>query len=108
MPEPQITEGGSTEGDNSVSSWAITQLWPPTEASKKMKILVPLDFNHYPGPPHQHCGGQVLDGPGPSQWAQAMWWKIGLWAIMLVPWTPWKPGIFGPRGPSIASMDHGP
>ncbi|MBW0519903.1 hypothetical protein O181_059618 [Austropuccinia psidii MF-1] len=60
----------------------------PLNVLKKMKILVLLGLNHYPEPPLQLWGGQALDCLGPSQWAQAIWWKNGLWAIGLVPWPP--------------------
>ncbi|MBW0505911.1 hypothetical protein O181_045626 [Austropuccinia psidii MF-1] len=92
MLEPQ-----STEGEDSVSSvslelmtkdyasrimhfkpekihqgsGAITQLWP-TQSSQNgapRPSWVPIIR---PKPPLQLRRGQVLDGPGPSQWAQAM------------------------------------
>ncbi|MBW0465427.1 hypothetical protein O181_005142 [Austropuccinia psidii MF-1] len=49
-----------------------------------------------------------FDGPGPSQWAQAMRAKLCFMAIFMVPWTPWVPSslvIFGIGG---SSNPHGP
>ncbi|MBW0496273.1 hypothetical protein O181_035988 [Austropuccinia psidii MF-1] len=42
-----------------------------------MKIQVLWGLNNYSGPPLQLWGGQFLDCPGSSNWAQAIWWKIG-------------------------------
>ncbi|MBW0512763.1 hypothetical protein O181_052478 [Austropuccinia psidii MF-1] len=56
---------------HSSRKWVIPQLWPPSKSSK-VKVLVLLGLKHYPGPPLQLWGGQVIDGPGPSQWAQDM------------------------------------
>ncbi|MBW0480213.1 hypothetical protein O181_019928 [Austropuccinia psidii MF-1] len=54
---------------------------------------------HHPRPSLQYWGRSGFYGPGPSQWAQAIWkmnWSI---AIFMVPWTPWKSGLRGSNNP---------
>ncbi|MBW0484169.1 hypothetical protein O181_023884 [Austropuccinia psidii MF-1] len=128
MSETKRTDVGGTEGEDSVGSVSselmnkyyarkITQgirimHFKPEISSRKWDhkpIMAPLKVhlgsNNNPGPTLPLWGGKFLDGPGPSQWAQAMWRDFGLWVILLVPWTP---SILGPRGTQIAPTVHRP
>ena len=54
-----------------------------------------LGWIHHPGPPLQLWGGHGLGGPGPPNGSRS-------WGQFMVPWYPWVPSKFGPRG-SISS-----
>ncbi|MBW0507963.1 hypothetical protein O181_047678 [Austropuccinia psidii MF-1] len=45
-------------------------------------------------PPLKDVEGHISYGPGPSQWAQAMWVSKWSMAIFMVPWTPWIPSMW--------------
>ncbi|MBW0505217.1 hypothetical protein O181_044932 [Austropuccinia psidii MF-1] len=109
MPEPQRTDGGGTEGEDSVSSVIsermakdgagrriqgirIIQFKPESSSMNKAIIQLWPPINHL-RPPLQHGGSSESYGPGPSQWTQALWVKVWSMAILMVPWTPWNPGI---------------
>ncbi|MBW0565973.1 hypothetical protein O181_105688 [Austropuccinia psidii MF-1] len=96
MPEPQSTESGGAEGEDSVSSEVgHNPIMAPPQSPQKMRILDLRGLNHY-----QDLllnVGQVdlcpLNGPRAC-------------GERLVPWTPWNPSNFGPRGPPTAPTAH--
>ncbi|MBW0496501.1 hypothetical protein O181_036216 [Austropuccinia psidii MF-1] len=109
MPEPQRTDGGGTEGEDSVSSVILERMakdgagrriqgirimqFKPESSSMNMAPKIGPPINHLRAP-LQHGGRSESYGPGPSQWTQALLVKLWSMAILMVPWTPWNPGIW--------------
>ncbi|MBW0591681.1 hypothetical protein O181_131396 [Austropuccinia psidii MF-1] len=76
MPEPQRTDGGGAEGEDSVSS---------------VRIHTPLGLNSSPRASPATLGGEDLDGPGPHQWAQTIFGGFFGFGPILGPLVPLGP-----------------
>ncbi|MBW0493706.1 hypothetical protein O181_033421 [Austropuccinia psidii MF-1] len=87
MPEPQRTDGGGAEGEESVSS-VRSQLWPSIWPQSITQDL-PCNIGE----------GHIFYGPGPSQWAQAIWVRKWSMPIFYGPIDPWNSVLAGSSNP---------